>query len=104
MPEQTAVWVKCLNQWWPGTLKFLGKGYYLVILDDGTEQWVPLKRVRRRTDLAPHPLIGHSTKTEIATDAFLLMTTYPERKNHLCQGWTGPPVEEGLKKFLFMPT
>ena len=70
MPEQTAVWVKCLNQWWPGTLKFLGKGYYLVILDDGTEQWVPLRRVRSRTDLAPHPPTGHSTKTKIATDAF----------------------------------
>ena len=70
MPEQTAVWVKRLNQWWPGTLKFLGKGYYLVILDDGTEQWVPLKRVTRPIDLAPHPLTDHSTKTEIATGAF----------------------------------
>ena len=70
MPEQTAVGVKCLNQWWTGTLKFLGKGYYLVILDDGTEQWVPLKRVTRPIDLAPHPLTDHSTKTEIATGAF----------------------------------
>ena len=47
MPKQTAVWVKCLNQWWPGTLKFLGKGYYLVILDDGTEQWVLLKKSQK---------------------------------------------------------
>ena len=68
MPEKTAVWVKCLDQWQPGTLKFIGKGYCLVILDDGTEQWVPIRRVRRRTDLAPHPSTGNSTKTEIATD------------------------------------
>ena len=68
MPEQTAVWVKCLDQWWPGTLKLLGKGYCLVILDDGTEQWVPLRSVRRRAGLVPHPLTSNSTKTEIAAD------------------------------------
>ena len=68
MPEQTAIWVKCLDQWRPGTLKFLGKGYCLVILDDGTEQWVPLRKVRRRTGLAPPPPTGNSNKTETATD------------------------------------
>ena len=26
------------------------------------------------------------------------MTTYLGRKNRLCREWTGPPVEEGLKK------
>ena len=68
MPEQTAVWVKCFDQWQPGTLKSPGKGCCLVILDDGTEQWVPLRRVRRWTGLAPHPPTGNSNKTETATD------------------------------------
>ena len=34
----------------------------------------------------------------------LLVTTYFGRKNRLCREWTGPTVEEGLEKSLFMPT
>ena len=40
----TPIWYKQFNQWLPGILQFLGKGYGLVIAD-GEEIWVPLRHV-----------------------------------------------------------
>ena len=36
----TPIWYKQFDQWLPGILRFLGKGYGLVIAD-GEEIWVP---------------------------------------------------------------
>ena len=41
----TPIWYKQLNQWLPGILQLLGKGYGLVIAD-GEEIWVCLRHVR----------------------------------------------------------
>ena len=41
----TPIWYKQFNQWLPGILLLLGKGYGLVIAD-GEEIWVPLCHVR----------------------------------------------------------
>ena len=43
----TLIWYKQFNQWLPGILWLLGKGYGLVIAD-GEEIWVPLCHVRYR--------------------------------------------------------
>ena len=43
----TPIWYKQFNQWLPGILRLLGKGYGLVIAD-GEEIWVPLRHVRCR--------------------------------------------------------
>ena len=43
----TPIWYKQFNQWLPGILRLLGKGYGLVIAD-GEEIWVPLRHVRYR--------------------------------------------------------
>ena len=43
----TPIWYKQFNQWLPGILWLLGKGYGLVIAD-GEEIWVPLRHVRYR--------------------------------------------------------
>ena len=40
----TPIWYKQFNQWLPGILQLLGKGYGLVIAD-GEEIWVPLHHV-----------------------------------------------------------
>ena len=40
----TPIWYKQFNQWLPGILRLLGKGYGLVIAD-GEEIWVPLRHV-----------------------------------------------------------
>ena len=41
----TPIWYKQFNQWLPGILRLLGKGYGLVVAD-GEEIWVPLRHVR----------------------------------------------------------
>ena len=43
----TPIWYKQFNQWLPGILRLLGKGYGLVIAD-GEEIWVPLHHVHYR--------------------------------------------------------
>ena len=43
----TLIWYKQFNQWLPGILWLLGKGYGLVIAD-GEEIWVPLCHIRYR--------------------------------------------------------
>ena len=40
----TPIWYKQFNQWLPGIVQFLGKGYGLVIAD-GEEMWVPLHHI-----------------------------------------------------------
>ena len=40
----TPVWYKQFNQWLPGILRLLGKGYGLVVAD-GVEIWVPLRYI-----------------------------------------------------------
>ena len=41
----TPIWYKQFNQWLPGILRLLDKGYGLVVTD-GEEIWVPLHHVR----------------------------------------------------------
>ena len=43
----TPIWYKQFNQWLPGILRILGKGYGFVIAD-GEEIWVPLLHVHYR--------------------------------------------------------
>ena len=43
----TPIWYKQFNQWLPGILRLLGKGYGLVIAD-GEEIWIPLCHVHYR--------------------------------------------------------
>ena len=43
----TPIWYKQFNQWLPGILRLLGKGYGLVVAD-GEEIWVSLRPVRYR--------------------------------------------------------
>ena len=44
LEANTPIWYKQFNQWLPGILQLLGKGYGLVIAD-GKEIWVPLHHV-----------------------------------------------------------
>ena len=43
----TPIWYKQFNQWLPGILRILGKGYGFVIAD-GEEIWIPLCHVHYR--------------------------------------------------------
>ena len=45
----TPIWYEQFNQWLPGILGFLGKGYGLVVAD-GEEIWVPLHHVHYREE------------------------------------------------------
>ena len=44
LEANTPIWYKQFNQWLPGILWLLGRGYGLVIAD-GEEMWVPLHHV-----------------------------------------------------------
>ena len=43
----TPIWYEQFNQWLPGILRLLGRGYGLVVAD-GEEIWVPLRHVHYR--------------------------------------------------------
>ena len=45
LEANTPIWYKQFNQWLPGILWLLGRGYGLVVAD-GEEIWVPLRHVR----------------------------------------------------------
>ena len=55
----TPIWYKQFNQWLPGILRLLGRGYGLVIAD-GEEIWVPLHHVHYRE--------GPQDRTPLAND------------------------------------
>ena len=44
LEANTPIWYKQFNQWLPGILRLLGRGYGLVIAD-GEKIWVPLHHV-----------------------------------------------------------
>ena len=44
LEANTPIWYKQFNQWLPGILRLLGRGYGLVVAD-GEEIWVPLRHV-----------------------------------------------------------
>ena len=45
LEANTPIWYKQFNQWLPGILWLLGRGYSLVVAD-GEEIWVPLHHIR----------------------------------------------------------
>ena len=47
LEANTPIWYKQFNQWLPGILRLLGRGYGLVVAD-GEELWVPLRHVHYR--------------------------------------------------------
>ena len=47
LEANTPIWYKQFNQWLPGILWLLGRGYSLVVADE-EEIWVPLRHVRYR--------------------------------------------------------
>ena len=47
LEANTPIWYKQFNQWLPGILRLLGRGYRLVFAD-GEEIWVPLRHVHYR--------------------------------------------------------
>ena len=60
----TPIWYKQFNQWLPGILRLLGKGYGLVIAD-GEEIWVPLHHVHYQEEPQDRtPLTGDAVDTK----------------------------------------
>ena len=60
----TPIWYKQFNQWLPGIVQFLGKGYGLVIAD-GEEIWVPLHHVHYQEEPQDRtPLTGDAVDTK----------------------------------------